>query len=522
MKKSTKLIKRFSVLFLIVLMSIESFAAVVSDNDGAAFITKAEFDSMRIDFQKQMNDFNSTLGDKIDLAVSSYLDGIKISGDVVNLYDHYIKTNNRKPIFYNKLPGTGSNTNTPNVVINVTREQAYQLYSNLNYNQSHWFGYQKQQYDSTAGLYFGDIDWSGSYSSWTMLWQRKQFVHNVSESDKTYSERTGGTMSTYKSSPTGISSTYTKKSVTSFGSNTASTGAGSGWISQVLNGENTLKFYDSKLYIDIKFDVWAHRYKNFASLTASYYTTNAGKSDNQSLEQAITKPAALGTYAVGTKYTGTSDQNGIRVDYGYNKFEQRTDITNFIPVIFATSTTNSIYYIDETEAPTFDASTSDYTTSNLTYSDVYYDGAGGHLQTNNLGTVKLTYYKAKYQMNQKAINKFHIPSVSALLNNTKVYHGEGFPIFRVDKAGVDKTRLSIVFKSSSGNINYKISKGKLSNNAFTNVNNKIAEGTATSGSTVTINQINNLKANDVIYVNCYSATNGQTATIDSVTVRKIS
>ena len=43
MKKSTRILKRLVVLFLVVLISINTFAAVVSDNDGAAFITKAEF-----------------------------------------------------------------------------------------------------------------------------------------------------------------------------------------------------------------------------------------------------------------------------------------------------------------------------------------------------------------------------------------------------------------------------------------------------------------------------------------------
>ena len=46
MRKSTRIVKRLLALFLVVLMSIESFAAVVGDNDGAAFITKAEFDSL--------------------------------------------------------------------------------------------------------------------------------------------------------------------------------------------------------------------------------------------------------------------------------------------------------------------------------------------------------------------------------------------------------------------------------------------------------------------------------------------
>ena len=59
-------------------MSIDCFAATVSDNDGAAFITKAEFDSMKNIFQQQINTFNTQIDSKIDTAISRYLDGIKI------------------------------------------------------------------------------------------------------------------------------------------------------------------------------------------------------------------------------------------------------------------------------------------------------------------------------------------------------------------------------------------------------------------------------------------------------------
>ena len=48
MNKGTKsFIKRKIALHLVVLMSINSFAAVVGDNDGVAFITKAEFKSLK-------------------------------------------------------------------------------------------------------------------------------------------------------------------------------------------------------------------------------------------------------------------------------------------------------------------------------------------------------------------------------------------------------------------------------------------------------------------------------------------
>ena len=79
MKKSTRIVKKSLALFLVVLMSINTFAAVVGDNDGAAFITKAEFDSLKNDFQSQLDRYNSSIDNKIDGAIASYLAGIKMS-----------------------------------------------------------------------------------------------------------------------------------------------------------------------------------------------------------------------------------------------------------------------------------------------------------------------------------------------------------------------------------------------------------------------------------------------------------
>ena len=79
MSKGTRLIKRVAALFLVFLFSIESFAAVVSDNDGSAFITKAEFDSLKNDFQAQIDNYNTSIDSKIDGAIAAYLSGIKIS-----------------------------------------------------------------------------------------------------------------------------------------------------------------------------------------------------------------------------------------------------------------------------------------------------------------------------------------------------------------------------------------------------------------------------------------------------------
>ena len=60
-------------------MSIESFGAVVGDNDGAAFITKAEFESLKNDFQTQINRYNTSLDSKIDGAIATYLAGVTVA-----------------------------------------------------------------------------------------------------------------------------------------------------------------------------------------------------------------------------------------------------------------------------------------------------------------------------------------------------------------------------------------------------------------------------------------------------------
>ena len=78
MRKSTRIVKRIIALFLVVLMSINTLGAVVSDNDGSAFITKAEFDSLKNDFQSQIDQYNISIDSKIDGAIASYLSGVNM------------------------------------------------------------------------------------------------------------------------------------------------------------------------------------------------------------------------------------------------------------------------------------------------------------------------------------------------------------------------------------------------------------------------------------------------------------
>ena len=50
----------------------------MSDNDGSAFITKAEFDSLKNNFQSQLDAYNTSIDSKIDSAIASYLAGVDV------------------------------------------------------------------------------------------------------------------------------------------------------------------------------------------------------------------------------------------------------------------------------------------------------------------------------------------------------------------------------------------------------------------------------------------------------------
>lgn len=74
---------------LILIANIITFAAVVSDNDGSAFITKSEYDSLKNNFQSQLDSYNTSIDAKIDNAVASYLAGIKAEKvtKLTNIYE---------------------------------------------------------------------------------------------------------------------------------------------------------------------------------------------------------------------------------------------------------------------------------------------------------------------------------------------------------------------------------------------------------------------------------------------------
>ena len=115
MKKT--LFNKIFCLCLMFVITVNSFAAVVADNDGSAFITKAEFDSLKNNFQAQLDQYNTSIDSKIDNAISSYLAGIKTekTTDLDSLLNKCNKQtyNNRDNRFINSSTISTPWTQTP-------------------------------------------------------------------------------------------------------------------------------------------------------------------------------------------------------------------------------------------------------------------------------------------------------------------------------------------------------------------------------------------------------------------------
>ena len=75
----SRVFKRALALFIIVIINFNSFSAVVSSNDGSAFITKAEFDALVNDFNSRIEDYEKSIDAKIDGAIAEYLAGLATS-----------------------------------------------------------------------------------------------------------------------------------------------------------------------------------------------------------------------------------------------------------------------------------------------------------------------------------------------------------------------------------------------------------------------------------------------------------
>ena len=106
MKKYNKL-RFLRILFAaVLLLSNMPFAAIVSDNDGSAFVTKSEFEALKENFASQIENYNDSIDSKIDGAIANYLAGMAAKKELLqNNYADIEKNKKLKWISATDLSG---------------------------------------------------------------------------------------------------------------------------------------------------------------------------------------------------------------------------------------------------------------------------------------------------------------------------------------------------------------------------------------------------------------------------------
>ena len=119
-----KILKKIAIfVFTIFITFCQSYAALVSDNDGSAFITHSEFDSKVSDFNQELNKRLTGFSSKVDEQIVQYLEGIKINYNPDTYYARMLNGLNCYPYFMNSITGGGASNLTSQLSVN--KEKVY-------------------------------------------------------------------------------------------------------------------------------------------------------------------------------------------------------------------------------------------------------------------------------------------------------------------------------------------------------------------------------------------------------------
>ena len=521
--------KKILVFVLIITISMSSFAAIVSDNDGGAFVTKSEFESLKSNFNMQVQQYETSIDEKIDGAIAAYLSGTKLEMEPTNILKKINNAVGGTLWFKNKFSNIGSNTNTTDLSINMTRHYTYKAYTNITLSGKYayaWsngtdrnermFGINLQAGNPGAGqgqyvgsrLSYVETQGTSEYQYGIDYWTYSKFgSRNWTNWSAAFSYVTSGNSNI----------TNSKNIITN--------GSGSGWVyERKPTGILVLKEYCTALYPRQEIEIVAHSYLNKVTTNKtpflSYYCTAGGMGDNQVFSVlALPKTETWSTTESGTKIVSESTTAKAQY-YKLNQYLiKSTDAIDYSTYMWGANDNTSIYYIDNTLLPTANSSTTtvDASETATTFQYVYFIPKGAFAANNNLSGQAFTYYPISISTTQGSAKQFANEYVSSIAGET-VYIGGGIPIVETNEADQD-LRIKLKFKKngSSSTAYYKLSDMQFTNNQVSTGANLLASGSTTIGTEITLD-INKSKKG-FVWFTCYADTANDTdIAVDTMTV----
>lgn len=515
--------KIFTILVLIILIVNSVFATSVNENDGSAFITKAEFDALKSSFQSKIDEYNLGIDSKIDSAVASYLSGIKITNDPI---DYYAKVKsaygNSDPIFLNSIKTTKS-SNKAEIGINVVNR--YYIPTNV-------FP------DTDYELWYTNPTGTGTYTSRRACrvvpnatrYDGTNQAYNFMEADELDLPLTSivlGQQAWVSTTRTDIgtniwtNATYNPENKLK-GNTTkeiSDNGEGTAYITHVTPAGNVvLREYASSIWPLMKGTVYFHMYADYYAKSLANWKTYHNKDNGMPLKtaQTLAMPtySAWGTVSEGTSRTDESTTQGCWGDLSVRLYKV-TDGVDYSSFLWGRTSGMAPYCIHNTVSPSTVAAS--YTLASAKYETSYYDNSlTKQIQKNDIPSNKVTYYKPSITPMSIFLKDIISDTLTSLMGeNVKL--GSGIPIFQ--GTSDEKVRIKIKFGTSGGSyVNFSISDKMFvdGNNVGTNIK---TINNATSG-TEYIYDIDS-KNNTIYWLNVYNTTTGATAYVDSFSVEKV-
>ncbi len=508
------------------LLSIESMAAVVSDNDGAAFVTKAEFETLKDNFANQVNQYNQSIDGKIDGAIASYLAGIKVEHEPDDLYDKIKVAVGGDLVFRNTIDTT---TATTSPEIAITCINRYYVKTNItpDVDFETWRREPSTStYERWAAKCIGSADGASGYQDYNFDECQEHAISFNGTTTFDNSSLTGGTLinawqswsrCTYACGKY-VWSDSSKNPVVkvknqNIGSITA-TGTGQVYTFNTESGRRVLDEYASSYWPMIRGTAYYHSYGNFYATSQANYR-NWHETDNAmkltTVQTANTnRRESWGTSSWGTEVTDESEGYGYwgSVTYALCK---NTDGHDYSIVQWGIGTDTDIYALPTDQQVNVDTSATTWTFSSSTYEREMYDSSlVKKTQTNDLPANKLEYYKPSITPLAYKLNTFANNYLSAIAGEA-VYMGGGMPVLQTEDTDQKvKVTFTLATSGSSANKIKVIFSDKQFKNGATDIGNggrELYTGECNVGTEYALTFVLE-KNNQLLWMNLYDLTTG--------------
>ena len=460
------------------------FSAVISDNDGSAFVTKSEFEALKKSFNEQIEKYNTSIDSKIDGVIANYLAGINLNdADITDYWERIVEISsnnfwisNYVSSSYASIVNAGLSTYSSGQNVVTKRELYYKYWSNpvhefaslvrntladnfvfttlgnpsyckadKTYPNDHLAFGQRSKSNSAAAA--GNDVWITNLENTT--WDRTSATNVLNSNTSGFATFTNTVMS-------------------------RSDGNGAGFVFHTSGaGYKFLRDCCEQLYAIPSINIFGHSYKDFYSTNSAtlynIYCVDTGRDDNTSLSIDLGDFAdSSSEISAGTALDSTSTTNGAWAN-GYIDINKVTDGVDYNFIQWGKAPSTKFVTIEDTYPMTQNTAQTEITadSNKTTRQSITYFPTGPSTYNSNVSGVSAKYRGVSLKFNDNQNWTDYTQEILSNISGQDVRIAGGIPIARITSSqGEVDLKIKIKFKSNSGNsrnIKMTISNGQFNN-----------------------------------------------------------